>query len=106
MPVVWATRVLETLAKTGLPTRAEITDAAMSERAECVMLNNGPHIKEAMRTFEDILHRIQAHREKETTAVAGASCLDVNAQVDQAGTSLVKVATIRGVNKSTAASIF
>ena len=40
-PVIWATQVLENLAKTGIPSRAEITDAAMSERAECVMLNKG-----------------------------------------------------------------
>jgi pyruvate kinase len=64
MPVIWATQVLETLAKTGLPSRAEITDAAMGERAECVMLNKGPHIKEAMRTLNDILHRMQAHHDK------------------------------------------
>jgi len=64
MPVIWATQVLETLAKTGLPSRAEITDAAMGERAECVMLNKGPHIKEAMRTLDDILHRMQEHQAK------------------------------------------
>lgn len=64
MPVIWATQVLETLAKTGLPTRAEITDAAMGERAECVMLNKGPHIREAMTTLDDILHRMQAHQAK------------------------------------------
>jgi pyruvate kinase len=64
MPVIWATQVLETLAKTGLPTRAEITDAAMGERAECVMLNKGPHIKEAMFTLNDILHRMQSHQAK------------------------------------------
>ena len=64
MPVIWATQVLETLAKIGLPTRAEITDAAMGERAECVMLNKGPHIKEAMTTLNDILHRMQAHQAK------------------------------------------
>jgi pyruvate kinase len=46
VPVVWATQVLETLAKTGLPSRAEITDAAMGGRAECVMLNKGPHVLE------------------------------------------------------------
>ena len=46
LPVIWATQVLETLAKSGLPSRAEITDAAMGERAECVMLNKGPHIVE------------------------------------------------------------
>jgi pyruvate kinase len=64
MPVIWATQVLETLAKTGLPTRAEITDAAMGERAECVMLNKGPHIAEAMYTLNDILHRMQGHQDK------------------------------------------
>lgn len=64
MPVIWATQVLETLAKTGLPSRAEITDAAMGERAECVMLNKGPHIKEAMRTLDDILRRMQDHQAK------------------------------------------
>jgi pyruvate kinase len=64
MPVIWATQVLETLAKTGLPSRAEITDAAMGERAECVMLNKGPHITEAIRTLDDILRRMQAHQSK------------------------------------------
>jgi pyruvate kinase len=38
LPVVWATQVLDTLAHTGIPTRAEVTDAAMAMRAECVML--------------------------------------------------------------------
>ena len=53
MPVIWATQVLETLAKTGLPSRAEITDAAMGERAACVMRNKGPHIIEAIRTLDE-----------------------------------------------------
>ena len=64
MPVVWATQVLESQAKTGLPSRAEITDAAMGVRAECVMLNKGPHIVEALRTLVDILHRMQSHQSK------------------------------------------
>jgi pyruvate kinase len=64
VPVIWATQVLETLAKTGLPSRAEITDAAMAGRAECVMLNKGPHILDALRTLNDILHRMQAHQSK------------------------------------------
>ena len=64
MPVVWATQVLETLAKKGLPSRAEITDAAMGERAECVMLNKGPHILQAMRTLDDVLRRMQGHQAK------------------------------------------
>jgi pyruvate kinase len=64
MPVVWATQVLETLAKTGRPSRAEITDAAMGERAECVMLNKGPHVLDAIRMLDDILRRMQSHQSK------------------------------------------
>jgi pyruvate kinase len=64
MPVIWATQVLESLAKTGRPSRSEITDAAMSERAECVMLNKGPFILDAMRTLDDILKRMQGHQSK------------------------------------------
>jgi pyruvate kinase len=67
MPVVWATQVLESLAKTGQPSRAEITDAAMGERAECVMLNKGPYIVEAVRTLDDILRRMQAHQSKKSS---------------------------------------
>ena len=48
VPVVWATQVLENLAKKGLPSRSEITDATSSLKAECVMLNKGDHINEAI----------------------------------------------------------
>ncbi|MCZ6776290.1 MAG: pyruvate kinase, partial [Ignavibacteria bacterium] len=64
IPVVWATQVLEKLAKKGLPTRAEITDAAMGQRAECVMLNKGPYILEAVRVLDGIMQRMQAHQSK------------------------------------------
>ena len=64
MPVIWATQVLESMAKSGLPSRAEITDAAMGERAECVMLNKGPHILAAMRALNDILLRMEGHQHK------------------------------------------
>jgi len=64
LPVIWATEVLDQLARTGRPSRSEITDAAMSERAECVMLNKGPHIPEAMRTLDDILRRMTEHQTK------------------------------------------
>jgi pyruvate kinase len=67
VPVIWATQVLETLAKTGLPSRAEITDAAMGVRSECVMLNKGPHIVDAIRTLDDILRRMQQHQAKKRT---------------------------------------
>ncbi len=64
VPVIWATQVLETLAKKGYPSRAEITDAAMAERAECVMLNKGPYVVEAVRTLDDVLRRMQSHQAK------------------------------------------
>ncbi len=64
LPVIWATQVLENLAQTGMPSRAEITDAAMGVRAECVMLNKGPHVLEAVSALDDILRRMQAHQNK------------------------------------------
>jgi pyruvate kinase len=65
IPVIWATQVLETLAKKGLPSRAEITDAAMAQRAECVMLNKGPHIVEAIRMLDDIMFSMQNYHDKQ-----------------------------------------
>ena len=64
LPVIWATQVLEQLAKSGLPSRAEISDAAMGERAECVMLSKGPHIDEAVVVLDDILCRMAEHHYK------------------------------------------
>jgi pyruvate kinase len=56
--VIWATQVLESLAKDGLPSRAEVTDAAMSTRSECVMLNKGPQIGEAIRFLANVSRRM------------------------------------------------
>lgn len=64
VPVIWATQVLESLAKRGLASRPELTDAAMAERAECVMLNKGRYIDAAVRTLTDILSRMAAHQHK------------------------------------------
>lgn len=55
VPVIWATQVLESLVKTGVPTRAEITDVACGRRASCIMLNKGKHILEAIDTLDAIL---------------------------------------------------
>jgi pyruvate kinase len=64
VPVIWATQVLENLCKQGLASRAEIADAAMSQAAECVMLNKGPYVEQAVTTLDDILRRMQFHRSK------------------------------------------
>jgi pyruvate kinase len=64
VPVILATQILETLAKSGLPTRAEITDAARGQRAECVMLNKGKYIVEAVRTLSLLLQTEEKHNIK------------------------------------------
>lgn len=66
VPVIWATQVLELNAKKGRPSRAEISDAAMSQRADCVMLNKGPHIIATIRMLDNILRRMQGHQYKKT----------------------------------------
>jgi len=64
VPVIWATQVLDGLGKTGTPSRAEITDAAMGQRAECVMLDKGPHIEDTIAILSHILARTVDHNRK------------------------------------------
>jgi pyruvate kinase len=61
LPAIWATQVLENLTKHGVPSRAEISDASMSVRAEAVMLNKGPYLPEAVETLDTILSSMQSH---------------------------------------------
>jgi len=62
IPVIWATQVLEGKTKKGQPSRAEISDAALAQRADCVMLNKGPHILAAIRMLDNILCRMQGRK--------------------------------------------
>jgi pyruvate kinase len=83
VPVIWATQVLESLAKNGLPSRGEVTDAAMSIRAECVMLNKGPYIAEAIRFLTDVSRRMTQHASKtfathRALSVAGSHWLEID----------------------------
>lgn len=64
VPAIWATQVLDMMARTGVPSRAEVTDAAASVAAECVMLNKGPFVDEAVGVLADILRRMEKHRYK------------------------------------------
>lgn len=64
VPVIWATQVLEGMIRDGQASRAEVTDAAMSQRAECVMLNKGPYVVEAVRFLTGILARMDRHQSK------------------------------------------
>ena len=64
LPDIWATQVLENLAKKGIPSRAEITDAVMAQRAECVMLNKGAYITQAIGLLDSILRSMGPYQEK------------------------------------------
>jgi pyruvate kinase len=66
VPVIWATEVLERLIRKGRPSRGEMTDAAMAARAECVMLNKGPYVFEAIAELDTLLGRMKAHQHKKT----------------------------------------
>ncbi len=77
VPVIWATQVLESLAKRGLPSRAEVTDAAMSGRAECVMLNKGPHMLLALDFLCDVLARVKEHQTKKSALMRKLSVAEM-----------------------------
>lgn len=64
VPVIWATQVLETLNKSGIATRSEVTDAARATQAECVMLNKGKYLLTTLTTLQDILRRSGGHHAK------------------------------------------
>ncbi|XOV92906.1 MAG: pyruvate kinase [Bacteroidota bacterium] len=65
IPTIWATQVLENLAKTGIPTRAEISDVVQGVKAECIMLNKGPYINSAIKVLKNILIRMEPHLSKQ-----------------------------------------
>ncbi|MCG8372116.1 MAG: pyruvate kinase, partial [Balneolales bacterium] len=65
VPTVWATQVLENLAKNGVPSRSELTDAASSLKADCVMLNKGPYILNALNLLHTILFNMNSYRDKD-----------------------------------------
>jgi pyruvate kinase len=47
-PVVWATPVLDNFVRKGKLSRAEMSDVVLAQRAECVMLNKGDFLPEAL----------------------------------------------------------
>jgi len=66
VPAIWATQVLDGLIHEGMPSRSEMTDAAMAVQAECVMLNKGPHIAEGVGALDRVLRRMAENRVKKT----------------------------------------
>ena len=86
IPVIWATQVLETLANKGKATRAEITDAAKSARAECVMLNKGPYITKAIKMLSQILSKMESHTSKKKSVMRALNVSKDN--VDRIGRNM------------------
>ena len=77
VPVIWATQMLEGMAKGGSPSRAEVTDAAASSRAECAMLNKGPNIVETVQFLSGILTRMETHMNKRMKMLRRLSVSDL-----------------------------
>ena len=55
-----------------------MSDVALADYAECVMLNKGPYIVEAVRLLDDVLLRMQGHQHKKSPQLRayapGRSC--------------------------------
>ena len=77
IPVIWATQVLDTLVKRGLPSRAEVSDAAKGIRTECVMLNKGPYVVEALNFLSGVLQRMSEHQSKHRPLLRRLSVCDL-----------------------------
>jgi pyruvate kinase len=69
VPAIWPTEVLDGLVSKGVPSRGEMTDAAMAGRAECVMLNKGPNVLAGIAMLDKLLRRMAAHQVKKTPTV-------------------------------------
>jgi pyruvate kinase len=65
-PVIWATQVLDRLVRKGTPSRAELSDVVLAQRAECVMLNKGEFLLEALAVIDDVFRRMDGHQHKKT----------------------------------------
>ena len=89
IPVIWATQVFESLAKNGQASRAEVTDAAKSTRAECVMLNKGLYINKAIKKLSNILIRMEKHTSKKKSKMR---------PLDVARTTSAKIPELLGVD--------
>jgi pyruvate kinase len=70
VPVIWATQVLDQFVRDGVFIRAEMTDAAMAQRADCVMLNKGPYLAEGVAFLRDILTRMDRDHAKKLPRLA------------------------------------
>jgi pyruvate kinase len=64
LPVIWATQVLEQLASTGVPTRAEVSDVAKAAEADCIMINRGRYMESTLQFLRAAVTAAGAHKDK------------------------------------------
>ena len=81
-PVVWATQVLDNYVRDGIASRAEMTDAAMAQGAECVMLDKGPYLAEGVAFLRDVLARMDRHRGQEIRPLRVAEGVGLSRALD------------------------
>ena len=55
------------MVRKGVGARAGFTDAAMAERAECVMLNKDPFVVDAVQLLTDMLLSMEGHQFKKVS---------------------------------------
>lgn len=77
IPVIWSTNVLDNLIQSGISKPAEITDAAKAARTECVMLQDGPHVVEAVKLISTILLKMEQHSFKKKNLMRTLSIAQV-----------------------------
>jgi len=58
-PVIYATQILENMMKKNLPSRSEVIDASMAQRADCIMLNKGLFAVETIDILGKILNSVR-----------------------------------------------
>lgn len=76
VPIIWATQVLDTLAKSGVPSRSEMTDIFQALKCEAVMLNKGPYILESLRLLNEVLQKDEHFQHKNATMLPSLHPLD------------------------------
>lgn len=77
VPVIWATEVLDSLVSDGIPTRSEVTDAAEGTRTDCIMLNKGDFVVEAVDMLNRIIERMEPLQYKKTPLLGRMSYTNI-----------------------------
>ena len=70
-PVIWATQVSRAWPRTARPSRAEMTDAAMSHRRGVRHVNKGLDVTPAVHVLDDILRSHARHQTKRRAMLRG-----------------------------------